>query len=726
MPAFNYSIQVTGDCQNNNSGSIQVGFSGGTPPYTVQWINPNGGGDVYDYLVYDYNYIDPLNPYLTFSVLTGLSAKTYTLRVNDSTLPLNLEYDVNVPVSSGNCCSIVSLSSTTCNQNNGTVTVQDSSDYSSTWFYLYTFNGTLVDSGTTDVETYTFENLSAGTYYVEAVDIGGCTGTSQSFIVNPSVVVDYGFYPVDDTQCGAASGRIIITGQTGVPPWTYQWSDGQTGSTITGLTAGTYSVKVTDATGCSKIKSQSISQIDPVGLGGFVVDQIPGCLTSDGVITMTITGGTGPYYYSASTGDIEVSYSKSFQLSGVPVGSYNFMVTDAALCKFNAGIDLASPNGISDIIVDVKQSTCSNATGAISVTVIGGISPFTYNLIYPDASLETLNSNAASFSFENLSGGTYTVSVSDSNGCYYNEEVLIISDNIFTITGSTTGTTCSAQNGIVKIQKSSGGVPPFDYFLDNTQSILDTSASAVTFTNVSSGQHQIKVVDSLGCTQVKQVFVNPSIPTSYNMYASSGIDQNSGKITTFISNGVPPFDFEWSDNVSSNPQQITVTGLSAGTYSVTITDSEGCSLSRQTEISIDAPYVSYQTYLVGEETFSLVTGTKRGLLQMLNEGFDELTSSNTNCQLVSAIFVAQVQVQPLGIIVDQSFYTSTSLTDGPSDNLWFNSIETLLEGISGIQSVTLDPLTSEITIKTDPSNPSLTNQEIIVELIIIYDIMCLT
>ena len=723
MASFNYNINLTGDCQNNGSGAIQVGFSGGTPPYTIAWAPPINQTAV---LIYDFDPLNPTTTYETYSFVSGLSAATYSFRVNDSTVPINLEYDVNVPVSSGNCTNILDVSATTCNTDSGSVTADASSDFSETEYYLYASNNELLQSGVTGLGLFTFQNLSAGTYFVTSVDYGGCSGTSSTFIVNNSVVVDFGFYPVDDTQCGQASGKIIVTGQTGLQPFTYQWNDGSTGSTLSGLTAGTYSVKVTDATGCFTIKEQTIGQIDPVGLGAFTIDVIPTCLNTDGVLTLTITGGTGPYYYSASTGAIDVSYSQSFTLNGIPAGSYNFSVTDAALCKFTTGVDVATENGISDIILEVNPSFCSNADGSILVTALGGTSPFTYTLVYPDSSTFSITSNAASYTFSELSGGTYTVILEDASGCYFLSESAILSQNSFTITATTTGTTCAANNGTIVVEKSVGGTSPFDYSLDGIQNVIDTTASAVTFSNVSAGQHTISVTDASGCTQTQQVTITPSTPLVYNLYSTSCGQGSDGTITAFISDGIPPFTYDWSDNVDSNPQQIKVTGLTAGTYSLTVLDSSGCSQTRTTIIDCDKTYVSYQSYVMGAEQFSLVSPTKRGILQMLNEGFDDLTSGNTNCDLVSAEYYAKVQIQPIGIVLEELFFTGTSLIQTPSDSLWYSTIESMLESIYGIGNVTVNQLTNEITIETDRSETSLNGQEVIIELIIVYDIMCLT
>jgi hypothetical protein len=129
---------------------------------------------------------------------------------------------------------------------------------------------------------------------------------------------------------------------------------------------------------------------------------------------------------------------------------------------------------------------------------------------------------------------------------------------------------------------------------------------------------------------------------------------------------------------------------------------------------------------MGAEQFSLVSPTKRGILQMLNEGFDDLTSGNTNCDLVSTEYYAKTQIQPIGIVLEELFFTGTSLIQTPSDSLWYTTIESMLESIYGIGNVTVNQLTNEITIETDRSETSLNGQEVIIELIIVYDIMCLT
>ena len=711
MSLFNYFISVTGDCQNTDSGAISLLLTGGTPPYTVEWVDPDLGVDIVTLLP---------------SVRTSLSADTYGVRVNDSTLPLNLEFYINIPVSSGVCCNILGVQSTTCNLNNGVVTGSSTSDYSSTNFFLYSGDGTYITSGITNTSTILFNNLTAGTYYMVAQDLGGCTGQSSNFIIEQSTPLTFGLYVVPNTSCGGnPTGKIIVTGQTGTPPYTYLWDNLQTGSTITGLTSLNYSVQVTDAYGCTDTQSAFVPDVSPVGLGLFTATQ-PTCFASNGVITIQITGGTAPYYYSASTGDVTIQYSQTWSISGLSSGYYSFSVTDAAFCNFIAGTTLQTPLGIASVTINTENSTCSSNGGKITVSVAGGTSPYTYTLISPGGNTTNIINSQTTQVFDNLTEGTYSVAIQDAAGCSYIDEVTILTVNTYTISAEITGTTCNQNNGSIYVSKSSGGQAPYNYTLDNNINVLNTNLTGVTFNNVTAGQHTITVSDATGCTQTTQVYVTPSDPLDFSLLKTSCGTGSNGSLTSFISSGTPPFIFDWSTNVPNNPQQIQVTGLTAGTYSLTIIDSNNCSLTRNTTIDCNANYTSYQTYVMGSEVFNIQSQTKYGLLQMLNEGYNDITSGNMDCSLVSAVFGVTVSVNPLGLTTSQNFFTSTSLVSAPTDNLYYDTVTNLLQTIPGIGTITIDALNNQITIQTVPGNNTLNGQEIVIDLTIVYDTMCLS
>ena len=711
MATFNYNLSITGDCSNTNNGIINLYLTGGTAPYTVQWTSPLSQVDSILF-----------NP----SVVTGLSASTYTARVNDSTLPVNEEFYINVPISSGVCATILAVQDTTCNFNNGSVTGTSTSQYSSTNFYLLGMDDTLIQSGVTNTPEFTFGGLSAGTYYMLAEDLGGCSGRTQSFIIDTSEEFSFGLYVVPNSSCGGVPiGKITVTGETGLAPFSYLWSNGQTGSTITGLTSGNYSVAVTDAYGCTKSMEGSVTNVNVIG-NGLITSVSPSCLQSNGSISLTITGGTAPFYYSASTGNVEISYGRTFSISGLSAGDYNFEVTDAGFCKTFAGTTLQTPGGITSVSVNNQNSTCSSTDGSIQISVVGGTAPYTYTLIYPSGAQTNINNSQTTQLFDGLGSGTYTVAVSDNSGCSYIQEITIITENKFTISTDVVSTSCNQNNGQVTIYSTTGGTMPLDYSVDGIFNVIDTNLSAVTFNNLSAGTHTVSVTDSDGCTQTSNILIPFSQRLDYSLFTTSCGSGDSGKITAFISSGEPPFSFNWSDNVPNEPQQIQVTGLTGGSYSLTVVDANGCTLSRNATITCNKNYASYQTYVMGAEVFNIASPTKFGLLQMLNEGFFDLTTGNTSCDLISATFTAKVSVNPAGLTAQQDFFTSTSLVQAPSDNTWYNTVKSLLLSIPGVGNVTIDQLNNQITIETSRNNTSLEGQEIVLDLVIVYDIICLS
>jgi uncharacterized protein (DUF2141 family) len=711
MATFNYNLSITGDCSNTNNGIINLYLTGGTAPYTVQWTSPLSQVDSILF-----------NP----SVVTGLSASTYTARVNDSTLPVNEEFYINVPISSGVCATILAVQDTTCNSPNGSITGTSTSQYSSTNFYLLGMDNTLIQSGVTNTPNFTFEGLSAGTYYMLAEDLGGCSGRTQSFIIDTSEEFNFGLYVVPNSSCGGVPiGKITVTGETGLAPFSYLWSNGQTGSTITGLTSGNYSVAVTDAYGCTKSMEGSVTNVNVIG-NGLITSISPSCLQSNGSISLTITGGTEPFYYSASTGNVGISYGRTFSISGLSAGDYNFEVTDAGFCKTFAGTTLQTPGGITSVSVNSQNSTCSSVNGSIQISVVGGTTPYTYTLIYPSGAQTNINNSQTTQVFNGLESGTYTVAVSDNSGCSYVQEITIMAENKFTISTDVVSTSCNQNNGQVTIYSTTGGTMPLDYSVDGIFNVIDTNLSAVTFNNLSAGEHTVSVTDSDGCTQTSNILIPFSQRLNYSLFTTSCGSGNSGQITAFISSGEPPFNFNWSDNVPNEPQQIQVTGLTGGSYSLTVVDANGCTLTRNATITCNKNYASYQTYVMGAEVFNITSPTKFGLLQMLNEGFFDLTTGNTSCDLISATFTAKVSVNPAGLTAQQDFFTSTSLVQAPSDNTWYNTVKSLLLSIPGVGNVTIDQLNNQITIETSRNNTSLEGQEIVLDLVIVYDIICLS
>jgi hypothetical protein len=155
-----------------------------------------------------------------------------------------------------------------------------------------------------------------------------------------------------------------------------------------------------------------------------------------------------------------------------------------------------------------------------------------------------------------------------------------------------------------------------------------------------------------------------------------------------------------------------------------LVDASGCTQTRTSNVSCNPIETTYQIFTMCESDFQYTSGTKRGILQMLNDGYYDLTSGNTNCLLSATTFVAQIEVS--GVTYSQSFYTGTTLLDIPTDTQWYDTVETLLLTVPGVinpDGVTIDTSSSVVTIQTDGE---LANQQVIIDLIIQYDINCVS
>jgi hypothetical protein len=716
MASLFYSISVVGDCSGTGNGSISIIPNGGTPPYNVSWLTPNLGNDAL----------------VTSSSRTLLYSGTYSIQITDSSLPINNTLLVSVPLSSGVCAYVDNVQNTTCGLNNGSVTGASSSLYSQTTYFLYSGTNDFISSAITDSSFGVFNNLTAGTYYMVVLDVGGCTGRTNTFVVEPSTNLDYGLYVVPNSSCGnGLLGKIFVTGQTGTPPYNYIWSNGQTTSSITGLTSGLYSVNVTDSLGCTRISAATITDVGPVTIP-LVTPVPPSCLTNNGSLTFYIEGGTPPYYYSASTGYFEISYSTSLTLTDLSSGPYSLLVTDAAYCTTTASALLATPEGMTSVNVNVTNPGCSNENGSMFVFLQGGTPPYTYTLIYPDGNNKSIQTTSQNNLFSFLGGGEYSLYVIDSVGCTFNQDYTLVSQNLYTVSASSIGARFGLANGSIIVTISSGGTGPYNYSLNNGQiDILNTYLSSVTFTNIASGQYNITVTDNNGCIQKTNEYVTDIPNVNFSLLPTMASTPSGGTITTLIMAGVPPFTFNWSPNIPNNPQTNMVENLTAGTYTLTLVDANSNYAERSVTVEGSTTISSYSTYTVSEETFNVNTSAKYSILKMFNEGYYDVTNGNSGCNLVSATFSAKLVVQPYGTEVIEPFYVTNSLVVPPSDNTWQDTIKSMILKVKGVGNVIIDELNNKLIIISDIDNQDIVNGTIAainikVYLLIDYEINCLT
>jgi len=561
---LNVTFTLTGECYNDiftaNSGQTKLFPTGGIPPYSVecetnpsipsQTSIPSGGS----------------------AIFTGLSADTYTFKVTDSSGGVNDFVLVNVLV--GECFDIVltNITDTTCNNSDGSFEVSgDTSSYPLS-VDLYLDNG----AGYNFYNNYTLTTIGSyitdlpqGDYYADVTDFGGASATtiSSPVTISGSTPLTYTLVVTNNSNCGTPTGKVEVSGLT-PGSYTYLWSNGGTTDQITGLTNGTYSVTVTDVYGCQITQSAQVLNGSNFSLVSLTSTQ-PGCLISDGTVTVTISGGTGPFYYSGTTGESNFSASTSYTFTGVPAGTFGILIEDANLCQIITSTVLVGGGGLSSVSITEIPTNCGSSK---NVDIFAnGIPPFTYYYSGATVGPASFVTNSTNYTIPNLPQGTYDIIVS-AGTCSYSTSLNITTTPKFVVSATTTGATCGSSNGSVLIEVGSGYTGVLDYVLSSGQSIIDVNLSSYTFNNLAAGSYIITVTDQDGCFISEEFDITTTGDFGYLLTTTNCVLGDDGTASVNVFAGEPPFTYTWSNGESTQ----SVTGLTGGTYSVVVTDDNGC------------------------------------------------------------------------------------------------------------------------------------------------------
>ena len=684
------NVSVTGDCSNTNSGAFSFNVVGDAPGYTIYWVSPSGGTTV---ALTGPSYIYNVN---------GLSAGTYSFEIHDSSLPTNLEVQKNIYISSGTCVSLPGTTNTTCGLSNGALTAQTSNFYGSEcYFYVYSVTNGYITSATSFNNNYEFTNLSADTYYVIANDGGGCTGSSETCIVKSSTTMSFGLYIVNDSPCivtpGQGVGKIFVTGLTGTAPFTYTWSNGQTGSTATGLTSGSYSVTVTDSGGCTITSGTTVGFVSPVGIFGWQVITDPSCSGGDGELKVTITGGTAPYYYSLSNGFNVISYAQNYTFTGLSAGIFTLTVTDAALCQVTDVYNLLTPGSFAVISTTITNATCQGNNGSIFLDLLNSTPPITLQLS-STTQTQNLIYNTVPITIPTVAPGNYVLTITDAAAvCTNVQNITVGSTSSFNVQTTYTATTCGQDNGVISVNLT-GGTSPYTFTILPQGDTETTTSSGVTFTGLSTGVYSIDISDSAvpPCYQTVSIGVSGSSATSVILVPTNPVVGNDGQISALISGGAPPLTLNWSSNVGGQTG-INITNLASGTYTLSVTDNSGCTTSATTTLTGYATQTTYGKFNICESVFTYSGLGVKGMLEMATQGFQQNFGMSA-CTVTATTYTANVSVS--GISASTIFYTGTSLNDVPSDELWGDALQELFSGYTGITSTIVDVETNSLVLQT--------------------------
>ena len=586
-PQINITTTINSpSCGGGANGSATANATGGKAPYTYLWSNGQ-----------------------TTATATGLNVGTYTVTVTDAN-NCRKEASVNV-ISSASFTVVVVKTDATCASTNGsaTATVTGSS-------------GTLTYKWSTGATTQTINNIGAGTYSVTVTDGSGCSA-SASATVNAAGALAITVSKTD-AACGIANGTATATVTAGTAPFTYKWSNNATTATITLLGAGTYLVTVTDANGCTAIGSATViqttsfdinidsrnvscaggnnGQATAMVMGGsapytynwsngvttalnvnlaagtyrVTVTDASGCTSvksvtitqpssitatasststscgtnNSGTATVVASGGTAPYTYLWNNGGTTAS------ISGLAAGSYTVTVTDANFCTATATTAVGGSGSLTVSATGV-QSACGTNNGSATATVTGGVAPFTYAW--------SNGGNTATIS--NLGVGTYTVTVTDKNGCSGSTSVTSTAASPFALIITANNASCFGNTNGNATALVEGGTAPYSYAWSN-------GVNSAAITNLAAGTYTVTASDSRGCRVIQSVTITQParlVATATGGNTSCGAT-NNGSASVSASGGTAPYTYLWSNGATT----ANISNLTVGTYTVTVTDSKGC------------------------------------------------------------------------------------------------------------------------------------------------------
>ncbi len=535
------TIVVTGtnvNCYGGSNGTAQVAISNGSGNYTITWSN---GGNV--------------------SMINGLPVGTYTVSVKDNVSGCSVvgAYVVGSPdpiqvtetITHVNCngMSTGSIAITVVGGNGGN---------------LYTWRNAA------NVVVSTAQNLTgvvAGTYSLSIVDSRGCTFTKLFTITQPAQALNSSAVVTDAACFSSATGAINIEVWGGTPSYVYTWSTGASSQDVTGLTAGGYSVTITDFKGCQRVVPFTINQ--PNVLTGTLVASSVLCNgDATGSLTVTPTGGTSPYTYEWRNTTTLFAVNNS-TLSNVIADDYEVTVTDSRGCVYIDNATVTEPSKLTLSNTFTNVSCYGDSDGSIDLTVIGGSPIYDYvwtnSLGTPVGTGQDLNGIPAE---------TYDVLVTDINGCTETLTQLITQPLLpISVTETVTHVKCFGDNtGIIDLDVS-GGTPPYVYNWTTGQSSdLITGLTAQTYVYTVVDNKLCQYSASVIVTEPAQPLTVTSVITDANCFGDS-----NGGIDLTVTGGTAPYSYEWENStyVLSTVAQDLV-NYPSDSYTYRILDSNNC------------------------------------------------------------------------------------------------------------------------------------------------------
>ena len=540
-------------CFGSSDGAINITVTNGTAPYSYSWINSSGSNIA------------------TTEDISGLAAGSYGVTVTDNNGCITPAiFTVNQPTAISSTETVTDVS---CNGgNNGAIDITVSGG---TPPYIYgwsTSDGSGLNPSDEDQT-----GLTAGTYTVLVLDANGCSFSKDIVVSEPSLITIDSESATDISCNGATDGVITVSASGGTGALTYTLNPGGISNgagTFNGLSAVTYTVDVDDIHNCGPVTSNNLVVNEPsvITITSESSTNVTCNGLNNGTITITASGGTGTLTYTLNPGG---SNNTTGVFTNLAPNTYNVSVSDVNGCGpvTSSNLTITEPPALTATISAQTNVSCNGlSNGDATVTAGGGTAPYTY--LWSDGQTTATATG--------LAADNYNVTVTDANSCTTTASVTITEPAALAATASVTDVDCNGNaNGAIDLTVT-GGTTPYSFSWSN-------GATSEDLDSLITGSYTVTVTGNNGCTQTASLTLNEPnvIIISSAITNISCHGSNDGKIDITVNGGTSPFGYTWSTTDGSGlvSGEATQNALSAGNYTLTLNDVNGCEVSNTYKIT---------------------------------------------------------------------------------------------------------------------------------------------